>query len=261
MERKHTFVYILVSFLLCYVLSAQDGSLHKTFLLPTPPVVYATDIQQNFYLGFEDGTLLKYDSEGSLLLSYSLPNQSAITLIDAQNPLKTFLFYFDNQQIIVLDRFNTIPKAYELSDFGVSLGLMVCPTPDENFWVVENNPMRIKKIDPRSSTTLLEIQVEIEGNIKYMRTYKNLLIISADHKLYLFDQYGSEMASLDVPALPFFQLVDDQILYSNSGEYLLLDPFSMRTTRKEMPVMDGDVIIRTDFLITISGRKVVVYKP
>ena len=149
--------------------------------------------------------MLKFNAEGVQISNYSLPNQSAITLIEAQNSLKTFLFYFDNQQIITLDRFNTIPKIYDLSDYEVNLGLSACPSPDENFWVIENNPMRIKKIDPLRKTTILEVQTNLGDSIRFMRAYKNLLIVLSEQALHVFDQFGSKSKTAESFGVsPFF---------------------------------------------------------
>ena len=63
--------------------------------LPKKPEMVATDNQNSLYIGYPDGSLIKYNSQGQELLNYSLSNQSPITLIEPQFQLKTFLFYFD----------------------------------------------------------------------------------------------------------------------------------------------------------------------
>ena len=78
--------------------------------LPQTPSSCATDVGGNLYVGYQDGSLVKYNSQGEELLNFSLSNQSPISLIEPQFQLKTFLFYFDNQVITILDRFNALPK-------------------------------------------------------------------------------------------------------------------------------------------------------
>ena len=101
------------------------------------PSSYTVDYQGNFFLGFEDGKLLKYSPEGEVLENFSLSNYSSITSIDVQNNLKPFLFYFDNQRITILDRFSSVPKNYLLSDLGLEIGMAACPAPDGDFWIIE----------------------------------------------------------------------------------------------------------------------------
>lgn len=210
----------------------QKLSLQKEIVLQSSPTAYSVDIQENFYVGFEDGSMLKFDSEGKQLSSYSFPNQSGITLIEAQNSLKTFLFYFDTQQIITLDRFNTIPKVYDLSDYDVNLALSACPSPDEHFWVIENNPMRIKKIDPLRKATLLEVQVALGDSIRFMRAYKNLLIILSDKELHTFDLFGSKLHSFENIDASYFQIKDEDIMLLSGNKLLTINPFSSQIENK-----------------------------
>lgn len=202
--------------------------------MPSTPISYSVDIQDNIYIGLEDGTMLRFDSKGDQTLSYSLPNQSSITLIEAQNTLKTFLFYADNQQIITLDRFSTVPKIYDLAEYGVSFGLMACPSPDENFWVVENNPMRLKKIDPLRKINILEIQTNLGDSIKFMKSYKNLLLVLGNEEMHILDQFGSTLKRLSLDA-SYFQIVDNHLVLISRGQLLTVDPFSGEEVKKEIP--------------------------
>lgn len=181
------------------------------------PTAYSSDFQGNIFIGFADGSLIKYSPQGKLLENFSLANNSAISLVDVQNNLKPFIFYYDNQQVAILDRFSTVPKYYALEDMEVSLGIISCPTPDGHIWVMENNPQRLKKIDPLRKSTLLEVQLAVGDSLVGMIAYQNLLILGDKNGLHAFDQYGGAVYSSSIPNLLNFQVTEGD-LYAFSTE-------------------------------------------
>lgn len=199
-------------FLLPILASSQEWKPIKTVDLSQQPTAYSIDLNGFMYFGFKDGSMIKYDHEGTELINYSLSNYSSISLIEPQNSLKLFLFYYDIQQISLLDRFSTIPKMYWLRDFGIDLAVFACPTPDGSFWIIENNPIRLKKIDVLRQATLLEVQTTLGNQIRAMRVYQNLLIVSDEKGLHVFDQYGSALYSLHQLTPNYFQFQDGNII-------------------------------------------------
>ncbi|WP_349564742.1 hypothetical protein [Ekhidna sp. MALMAid0563] len=209
-----------------FLLQAQSWEKIKQVQIAKSPISYSVDYQGNFYLGFSDGGLIKYNSEGDLLENFSLSNASSITLIDVQNNLKPFLFYFDNQQITILDRFSTVPKNYPLSDLGVQLGMMACPAPDGDFWIVENNPQRLKKINPARKNLILEVQVNIGDSLQRMQAYQNLLFVAHSNGLHTFDQYGGKLYSIALDDLISMQLSQGKLMLFSSKKILQINPIN-----------------------------------
>lgn len=216
---------------LCFGLltHGQHWTKKKSVKLSQEPIAYSIDTQQNIYLGFSNGDMIKYDSRGEEMQTYSLSNLSPITLIEAQNNLRTFLFYFDNQQISILDRFSTVPKNYPLSQLEVSLGMVAFPAPDGSFWVVENNPQRLIKIDPLRKSLIMEVQVDLGDSIKFARAFQNILLLSDELGLHVFDQFGAKLQSLDAK-LSYFHLLDGSIvgLDARKQKIITLNPFSSK---------------------------------
>lgn len=207
---------ISLLFLLSPILTwGQVWELVEKIPLNKEPACHACDFQGNFYVGFADGTLTKYDNNGSLLENYSLPNTSKISLIDVQNNLKPFLFYLDNQEIKILDRFSSVPKVYPLSTFGIQFGMMACPAPDGDIWIAENNPQRLKKINPNLRNTLLEVQVVLGDSIQKMLAYQNFLFVGTSRQVYAFDQFGSQLYAVEEPKCLGFQIDGDLLLVFN----------------------------------------------
>lgn len=208
-------------FLLTLNVGAQEWKLVNTRSLNHQPTSQAVDIQGNIYLGFADGRLSKYGSDGEFLQNFSLSNNSAISLIDAQNNLKPFLFYFDNQSILILDRFSTVPKSYRLGDFSVEFGMMVCPAPDGDIWVIENNPQRLKKINLLRKSTVIEVQILLGDSIQMMLAYQNFLFVSDEKGIHLFDQFGGFVRSIEIDGLVNFHINDGDLIVFSQKEMLI----------------------------------------
>ncbi len=263
MEIKHYLKFLKVSVFIVIAVTtqAQEWQLLQTIQLNTAPVALTTDFQGNLYLGFADGGLSKYNPDGKLLENFSLSNNSAITLIDVQNNLKPFLFYFDNQQITILDRFSSIPKDYLLSDFNTEIGMMACPSPDSDFWIIENNPQRLKKVNPLRKTTVLEVQVSIGNSVSKMQAYQNILAIGSSNRLYIFDQFGGLLHSLKFDELSNFQIING-ILYAYAGsEIYEINPFKGKiySTMKK-PANTGIMLKSKDGFLSIQNKQITYYK-
>lgn len=236
----------VVSILLASFLLGQEWKVDTSIELPSEASAYSVDIQDRIYIGFEDGQMLTYDDTGVEIQHYSFSNLSSIGLIEAQNYLKIFLFFFDIQQIAILDRFSTVPKTYPLRDYGINMGMMACPAPDQTIWVVENNPQRLKKIDPGRQTTLIEVQTTIGDTISFMRTYKNLLLITDGQDLHIYDQFGSLVNRIKDLKINYCQIYEGVLIATDGQNILEIDPFKGTVLSKiQMPISHIDAAIRT----------------
>ncbi|MEM6830602.1 MAG: hypothetical protein AAF551_08785 [Bacteroidota bacterium] len=228
--KKRLFLKLLtLSYFIPFPSESQEWKSEWTIALDQIPSAYSIDTDESIFLGFPDGSLEKYSKSGESSPVYSIPNQSSVTLIEAQNNRKIFLFYRDIQQITILDRFSSLPKNYLLSDFGIYLANMACPAPDGSFWTIENNPPRLKKIDPLRKSTLLEIQHALHDSIHFMRAYQNLLLIATSDGVQVFDQFGSFIASLDFGKTTYLQAFNKSLVAKTSNALIRFDPSRLIT--------------------------------
>lgn len=195
--------------------------------LSSSPISFSVDTEDNIYLGFENGSLVKFSSDGEELSRFSLPNQSSLTLVEAQNNRKVFFFQKDIQQITILDRFSTQPKQYGLSDFGIDFGSSVCPSPDGLIWVAENNPPRLKKIDMLRKIVVHEVQHNLGDSILFMKTIQNLLFIVDENGLQILDQYGNLLSSINC-SISYIQYSKNEIIATHSEGFVRIDPYGSK---------------------------------
>jgi len=192
-----------------------------------PPTTFSIDSENNAYLGFENGGLQKFSSKGSETIAFSLPNQSSITQIEAQNNRKIFLFYRDIQQIILLDRFSTIPRKYDLLDFGINYAESACINPDGTFWIAENNPRTMKKVDLLRNLVVHEVQLELGDSITMMRTTRNLLLVTSENGLHILDQFGNLNGTIMLDGITYLQSTNNEVLVTCTSGLVRIDPFKI----------------------------------
>ena len=263
MERTRSLRFLKASVLviLSIVSHAQDWQEINSVELKDKPSTYSIDFQGNLYLGFEDGTLSKYDPSGEFLENFSLPNNSSINLIDVQNNLRPFLFYFDIQQITLLDRFSSVPKNYLLQDLGLDIVMMACPSPDGDFWILENNPQRLKKVDPLSQIHVLEVQISIGDSVQRMQAYQNILVISHEKGLSIFDQFGGLIQKLKIENFISFHIESNRLYAFTIDEILMIDPFKGTILEaREKPANSQEMLKSKSGFLSISNRTLIYYK-
>ncbi|WP_462252176.1 hypothetical protein [Ekhidna sp.] len=225
------------------------------------PSSYTVDYQGNIFLGFEDGKLLKYSAEGQVLENFSLSNYSSITSIDVQNNLKPFLFYFDNQRITILDRFSSVPKNYLLSDLDLEIGMAACPAPDGDFWIIENNPQRLKKIDPLLQTTVLEVQIQVGDSIKRIQAYQNILIIGSEEGMKILDQFGGVIQDLEINGFIDFQIDKGRLYCISNEEVIEINPYK-GTVKKALanPSKNNALLKSNDLFLSLENKRITYYQ-
>lgn len=245
MGKQLSLRLFLASILVGHITLAQENKTREIALKDTP-TAYSYDIQGNIYLGYRDGSLEKYDAFGALSESFSLPNHSPLTLIEAQNPLKIFLFYRDNQQVVMLDRFSSVPKTYALSRFGLDIVQMACPDVDGTFWTVESNPLRVKKVDPIRGQTIVESQLDLGDSTLYMKVYQNTLLILDEKGVHILDQFGDITTSVTLPSLSFFIEKQGRLASIFQQNIISIDPFNGTWEKSTEEPLLGQLLLAND---------------
>lgn len=225
MRTKLILKLLICSLFIASSTAAQEWIETAQLPLKATPISFSIDTEDNIYLGFENGSLRKFSASGEELPRFSLPNQSALTLIEAQNNRKIFIFQRDIQQITILDRFSAQPKQYLLENFGLSFASQVCPAQDGSIWAVENNPPRLKKIDVLRNVIIHEIQHQLGDSIHFMKTERNLLLISDENGLQTFDQFGNSLSQQAID-LSYFHFSNSEVVGSTPSGFVRIDPYN-----------------------------------
>ncbi len=195
----------------------------------------AADVSNKIYITLSNGKFVQLESVDAVPQTISVPNRNRIQLINVQNPLTPFLFSRENQEWLVFDRFLSNPVVYQLSQLTGRYIWLMAPSQDQNFWLIQNTPPALIKIDRRTGSLLQESRLPVDSKIEdlvYLEAFKgSVLVVDQGAGVYLFDLFGNELASIKTRGCRYAQLIDNQVItYANDSLFhLSLDQLAVTT--------------------------------
>lgn len=196
--------FIFAFFCLPIPIFAQNLILVDSFALPKAELA-AADKYGNFYIADPQGNLHQYDSTGKFLVNFSPEKVGSISLLEARQSVRVFVFYRDFQQIIWLDRFLKKIESYDLENMDLGFVRLVAPSPDNRLWILSDSDFSLLKYDPRTRQTLFKIPLQwalppADYDFIYLTEYQNLLFLQdRNGKLLVFDNLGNYRQTFELP--------------------------------------------------------------
>lgn len=190
------------------------------------------DQDGNVYTVNKSGTLTKWDLTGSPLLTFSPPKLGSVTLLEAWQGLRPFLFYRDFQEFILLDRFLTSSSNYDFPSLGIGYVQLATLGFDNNLWVIDVNDFSLKKIDllykAIINNTSLEFLLKPDlHEINFMREYQNLLFINDEITgIMVFDNFGNYLRSIEVSGLTQLGFFKNEAYYLKNQKLNFIDIYN-----------------------------------
>ncbi|HNP18028.1 MAG TPA: hypothetical protein PKL31_06310 [Fulvivirga sp.] len=172
----------------------------------------------NIYLADASGNIDKYSVTGERLARFSPSKKGKITVLEAWNPLKIFVFYAGLQQYAFLDRFLVNDNRFGFGDISNFVGMSTMSL-DNNIWLVDYVDFSLKKYNINFNQIEInrpfDLVLDPENyDITYMREYQNLLFVS-DNKtgILVFDNLGNYLKTIKGIGIQYFNFNGDQIHY------------------------------------------------
>lgn len=191
------------------------------YRVPWPqPERIAVDRLGQLYTTDSRGNVNRYDSLGQFQLTFSAPRPAPVTLLEPWNAVRIFVFYREQQQYQILDRFLSESP---LKNFPSELGFVRLATlsNDNNLWVVDDADFSLKKVDWQTGRILLSSPLELllpGGNydLSYLREYQNqVYIVDRKSGLLIFDNMGNYQKTWALPGLSYLFFQGENLLYSD----------------------------------------------
>ncbi len=237
--------------------SGQTFELVDSVSIPTPARA-SIDRLNNIYIVDENGNINKYGKEGNIDLQYSPQQLAEISLIEAWNPLKIFIFYQDFQEFVFLDRFLTASSRFSTRDYGNYIG-MATISMDNNIWCIDYSDFSLKKYDITLNQLILNTPLSLILNqdhyeIRFMREYQNLLFVS-DYSsgIFIFDNLGNFLRKIDIKEVDYFSFIGDEVYFCSGNQIIITNIYGEEKRTIEMDeevkfafFYDDEVTILTD---------------
>ncbi|OEK01798.1 hypothetical protein BFP97_09840 [Roseivirga sp. 4D4] len=257
--------------LLCLVSGSflQAQSLEKTysFDLGYRPTAASIDRQGYLYFSNNQGAIDKLDKKGNEIYHYSPQKQGTPTLIDAWQGLRTFVYYQNFQEYILLDRFLNASERYQVNSNQISdfSGLATLAN-DNNLWILNNQELSLKKIDINDRELLIENQLNLSldidsWDIKFIRSYQNYLFIGDSKEgIFVFDNLGNYSEKITESGIDFFTFTGDEIVFLSSGKLQMIHLYDK--TKREISLPDLPyqfVLMENNQIFLVHNQTVEVY--
>ena len=247
-------------------LFAQQEQTKLTFSHSFPvgsAVAVDTDYKGNIFFLDQKRNIVQLDTLGDLISIFSPPVRGRVATIDAGNPLKIMAFYFDRQQILLLDRFLRPISSTSLLDFGFDGTVRAAGLASEDgFWLFNETTITLGKLDTRlrkfiSETPLNLILDKERLDIRMVREYQNLVyLLDYAGGIYIFDNLGNYKKKLPVTGVSYIDFKEDVLYYVKENKLYF---HNLYTSQVEVVILpDGDfksALISSDQLFLFSDTK------
>lgn len=247
-----------------------DESLELDTAYNLPFLVQNVSIDQsgNIFLVSNKGVVVKYNSDGDSLLSYSPKKNAEVSLIEAGNGLKLFLFYKDFQEYLFLDQYLTASPFLSFYPDIIGYAETASVSTDNNLWVIDGSDFSLKKYNIESNILEVDSPLEIildqdDYRVEYIREYHNLLFLYDSNKgIFLFDNFGTLQKKYPLPGLDFLNFYEDHLYFMRDGFLTFMNIYNGSSYGIPLPHFETfQYVLRyNDKIYLFSKKEMKIYK-
>lgn len=259
---------ILISLLLSQYPLAQKIEKISSFKIEFTPTTASIDRQGFLYFSSQQGAIDKLDQSGNIIYHFSPQKQGTPTLIDAWQGLRTFVYYQDFQEYLLLDRFLNASERYTINNERISnfSGLSTLSN-DNNLWILNDQELSLSKININDRETYVENNLNLSLNqqgwdIKFIRSYQNYLFI-ADQKggIFAFDNLGTFVEKISDLGTDFFTFHKNDIVFLKGNNLHLIDLYKKTKREISLPNLPYQfVLMENNQIFLVNNQMVDVYR-
>lgn len=186
--------------------------------------------------------LLRLDSLGRPLDTFSPSTRGRITNIDAWNPMKILLFYEDRQSLLLLDRFLRPITSTGLRDINYDgIARVATLSSDDSFWLFDETNLTLTKLDLRLRKATVETPLNLildreRFDVRQLREYQNMLyLLDYNNGIYVFDNLGNYKKSIPFKGLAYVGFRGNELYFVQDGQLIFYDLYSSEKQSIALP--------------------------
>lgn len=257
-------VSIIISALLLFSSAqtyAQDSLFRFHKEIPYPVAYFATNLTGELYIINTNNQLIKFNSDGdSVGVFNDVKKYGKLSLVHAQNPWKTLLFYQNFQTIVLLDKYLKNSGSINLRDKNIFNVAAVATSYDNNIWLFDGREFKIKKIDDNGNMLMASVDFrqlfDEVPSPDWIADSDGLLYLYDPQKgVYIFDYYGAFKTMLPFTGWKSVSAIKKELIgFDNQNFYKYTPPLPVPSEK----MLPGE-LQNTD-QISISAKDVFVLK-
>jgi len=217
-------------------LSGQASGWDTLKVWHKPSDLIASDPLGHFYLIHGD-RLIKHNTDGDSLFSWSSPASGRISRIDASDPLRLLVYHPDFNVLQFLDnRLAPLSGPVSLDDLGIVDPLAICIARQGGFWVLDGSTLRLNYFDKSLDPVIESAPVDRPDGSSEMpaeltEAGDKLYLNFPGHEIQVYDLFGNYVRKIPLKAVSV-SVNNTYIMYiSDNRLFLRTDP------------MDPDVLV------------------
>jgi len=244
----------------------QNLELIKKIAINRPEAV-SIDKHDQIYYAERNGTLIKLNKDGKFINSFSPQKLGTISLLEAWQSLRVFIFYRDFQEYLFLDRFLTPSTSYSFD--GPEIGFVRSATisNDNNIWMVDETDFSLKKLDIRFQKIVINSPLDLilnpeDYDIGFLKVYQNQLFIGDRISgILIFDNLGNYNKTIPVTGIHHFGFINEKLYFLTDTGISFINIY---TLEKDFIALDEEktylnVIATSRRLYLFSDLEIAIY--
>lgn len=223
------------------------------------PVVVTLDSDQNIYLGYANGSIIKRDRSGKILQQISPDVPGFPSELVAVQSLRIFVFYKEQQQFLLFDRFLTPTKSYDLSAFAIGFTELASLASDNNLWIFDQDDFSLKKIDLRFNDVLVSLPLDLvldpdTYTLRSITEYQNQVYIHDENLgIIVFDNLGNFKEVWEMQQISNPRFRDKEIYFLDGSDIVFIDLYTRTESRIRLEKEYDQVLIGADKIFGLGG--------
>jgi hypothetical protein len=182
-------------------------------ILPLKNEILASDIFNNIYV-VDHSTILKLDSSGNLLNTFSAKKSGNIAYIDVNDPLKILVYYYDYNQIVFLSHNLTqLSEFINLDDIGITKVSAIASSQNGGIWLYDENKMQLLLLNNQLQILYAGTKHYIDNIFKIIEYEQKVYVGSKNKGIYEFDNKGNFIEFHSIKELQDFYIAQKKIFY------------------------------------------------
>ncbi len=255
-------VVALLLFVLTPFISQGQSKKIASIRTPSEVVFAAIDRAGDFYVVLKSGDIHKYDKNGAILGSYR--HEGLPTLFDPSNAIRLLIYYKKSQQFSWLSPDLSV-NPFQLIDPSLVIDpSLICPSGDQNMWMLDNADLSLKKVSLSDSRVLDEFSITDqfkENRITLMREYQNFLfLLDSKTGIAVYNSLGRLMRKIPIIGLANFNFLGEELYYTENARIKFLDLFTAETRELSLPQPAQFVLLTDERMILTTTNQVEVFE-
>lgn len=211
-------------------------------LTTAPSTALSQDRNGFVYLLDDRLNLLRLDSLGRPVDTFSPPSRGRISAIHAWNPMKMLLFYEGNQRLQLLDRFLRPISSLDLLNLNYQgTARLAAPAADDGYWLFDETSLTLAKLDMRIRQLSIETPLNLtldrqRFDVRQLREYQNqVYLLDYNSGILVFDNLGNYKNTLPYPGVQQIGFRGNDLYFVQQGQLQFVDLYTQQMRSLPLP--------------------------